>query len=167
MKLHSKIKLNGKTLDAGAQVPWLVIYPFFLVHMLAFGGSGFFMAYSTDPPPLLFLYIHGGIAIFVYTMFYFALFGVDEVKWMVLNAGLGILGIIAQLDWILALFDRDFDDYSWARHAIPFTYYVLYTFLLRQAIIDLAGVREDEERRRWIDNIYVFASLAIYLWMIF
>ena len=29
-----------------AELPWYKIYPFFLAHMLMFGGSGFFMAYT-------------------------------------------------------------------------------------------------------------------------
>ena len=167
MKLHGDIRVNGKKYAAGSEVPWKFIYPFFLIHMLAFGGSGFFMAYTSDPPPLLFLYLHGGFALLIYLLFYLALFGVDEIKWMLINAVLGVLGIIAQLDWILEFFGRDFDDYSWAQHTIPFTYYVFYTFLLRQAALDLSGVREDEERARLVNNAYVLISTAVYLFILF
>jgi hypothetical protein len=167
MKLHHSLKINGKKYAAGADVPGTFVYPFFLLHMLMFGGSGFVMAYIDDAPPLLFLYMHGGIAILVYVIFYVAMFGVDEVKWMFINAGLGALGLSAQLDWILKLFGRDFDDYSWANHIVPFLYYVLYTFLLRQAILDIAGVRDNESRRRLLDNVYIFGSLAVYLYMLY
>ena len=47
-------------------MPWKFIYPFFLVHMLMFSASGFFMAYNDKPAPVGFLYMHGGIAIVVY-----------------------------------------------------------------------------------------------------
>ncbi|MGH8030242.1 MAG: hypothetical protein ACREO3_09935, partial [Arenimonas sp.] len=89
MKLHSPITINGKAYAKGAEVPGWVIYPFFLFHMLLFGGSGFVMAYASDDVPTYFLYLHGGIAILVYIVFYFAMFGRDEVQWMFINATLG------------------------------------------------------------------------------
>ena len=52
MKLNSGFKMNGTYYEAGSEVPWYKIYPFFLIHMLMFGGSGFVMAYSGDGPPL-------------------------------------------------------------------------------------------------------------------
>jgi hypothetical protein len=167
MKLHADIHVNGKKYAAGSEMPGKFIFPFFLLHMLMFGGSGFFMAYVSDGPPLLFLYLHGGFAILIYLLFYFAIFGVDEVKWMFINAGLGILGLIAQLDWILERFGKDFNDYSLAQHFIPFLYYVLYTFLLRQALLYFTGAVNNEGRRRLMDNIYVFGSLAVYLYMLY
>ena len=68
------------SMNNGKNVPGLFVYLFFLVHMLIFGLSGFFMAYSVDGPELSFLYMHGGFAIFVYTIFYLAIFGFDQVK---------------------------------------------------------------------------------------
>jgi hypothetical protein len=163
MKLHASLKLNGRTYQAGEDVAWYSVYPFFLVHMLLFGGSGFLMAYAQDGPPAAFLYAHGGIAIFVYTVFYLAIFGLDEVKWMFINAGLGLLAIYTQVDWLLSLFGKDLRAYPLHINVIPFLYYVLYTFLLRQALLDLAGAREDEERRRTVDNLYVGGSVALSL----
>ena len=122
MKLRSAMTINGKHRAVGSEISWKVIYPFFFVHMLMFGGSGFFMAYTADGPPLSFLFMHGGIAITVYVVFYFAMFGFDEIKWMFINAGLGLFGIMAQIDWLLALFDKQVADYSPIVHVIPFTY---------------------------------------------
>ena len=85
-----------------------MIYPFFLVHMLAFGCSGFFLAYSSEGPYVVFLYAHGVFDIFVYVIFYFALFGVDKVKWMFINAALGLFGIYAQINLILSGVYRSF-----------------------------------------------------------
>lgn len=142
------------------------IYPFFAVHMLMFGLSGFFMAYSADGAALMFLYMHGGIAIFVYMIFYLTIFGRDEVRWMLTNAALGILGIYAQIDWILARFGKSASDYSWKVHLIPFLYYVLYTFLLRQFLLDLTNSRENPARRDWVNRAYVVISLAVYVGLI-
>ncbi|OGR81015.1 MAG: hypothetical protein A2X32_08720 [Elusimicrobia bacterium GWC2_64_44] len=152
--------MNGTEYKAGSEIAWYKVYPFFLFHMFMFGGSGFLMAYAGADTPLVFLFLHGGFAILIYTVFYFAIFGADEVKWMFINAGLGALGIYTQIDWLLSFFGKSAGDYSLARHFIPFLYYVLYTFLLRQALLDLGGAREDEGRRRLVENGYIGVSLA-------
>jgi hypothetical protein len=167
MKLHSDLTINGKLHPKGSDVPWYTIYPFFLLHMLMFGGSGFLMAYAADDVPTGFLYLHGGIAIAVYIVFYLALFGRDEVKWMFINAGLGLLGIRAEIGWMLGWFGKGVDDFPWTVHVIPFAYYVLYTFLLRQMVLDLTRSREDPVRKRRVEVLYVVVSLVIYgtLWL--
>ena len=126
MKLRSSITINNKRHPKGANLPWYQIYPFFLIHMLAFGLSGFYMAYTNDGPELSFLYMHGGFAILVYMVFYFALFGVDQVRWMFIDAALGLFGIYAQIDGILSLFGKRADDFPWFVHVVPFLYYILY-----------------------------------------
>ena len=163
MKLKSKITINNKLYPKGAYLPWYKIYPFFLIHMLGFGLSGFVMAYSNDNPGLWFLYMHGGIAIVVYTVFYLALFGVDEIKWMFINAALGLLGIYAQIDIILSLFGKKAGDFSAAVHVIPFLYYILYTFLLYQIVLDITGARENPDKKRTVEAFYVVGSVVLYL----
>ena len=163
MKLRTSMTINGKVYAKGTDVPWLAIYPFFLLHMAVFGGSGFLMAYAQHRAPLLFLYAHGGFAILIYTIFYLAIFGVDEVKWMFLNAGLGVLGVYTQLGWILALFHKRVGDYPFYVHVIPGLYFVLYTFLLRHAVLDLTASREDDVRRAWVEKLYVLGSVAVYV----
>lgn len=138
------------------------IYLFFGIHMLMFGLSGFVMAYSADRPELTFLYMHGGIAIVVYTVFYLVIFGLDEVRWMLINAALGILGIYSQVGWILERFGKRIDDYRWQVHVIPFLYYVLYTFLLRQFLLDVTRSRDNPKRRAQVNNAYVVVSLLVY-----
>lgn len=162
MKAHSKITVNGKVYPKGSMMPWYMIYPFFLIHMLMFGLSGFYMAYSGDGPDLAFLYMHGGLAIFVYVIFYFAIFGVDEVKWMFINAALGLFGIYAQIDLILSLFGKQAEDFSWQVHLIPFLYYVLYTFLLYQLILEVSGARKSAVRKRIVEGVYVIGSITVY-----
>ncbi len=138
------------------------IYLFFGIHMLMFGLSGFLMAYAPDSPDIGFLFMHGGLAIVVYLAFYLAIFGRDEVKWMLVNAALGVIGIYSQIGWILQRFGRRIDDYPWQVHVIPFLYYVLYTFLLRQFLLDVTGSRQDPRRHAFVDGAYVVVSLLVY-----
>lgn len=162
MKVHSEITINGKSYPKNSQLAWYMVYPFFLVHMLAFGLSGFFMAYSGDGPDVGFLYAHGGIAIVVYVIFYFALFGLDQVKWMFINAALGLFGIYAQINLILSLFGKRAEQFPWYVHVIPFLYYVLYTFLLYQMVLDVSGARHNESRKKIVEGIYVVGSIGMY-----
>lgn len=161
MKLRSDLTINGKLHAQGTELAWYKIYPFFLLHMLMFGASGFFLAYGASDAPLLFVYAHGGIAILVYVMFYLAIFGADEVKWMFINAGLGIVGIYCDVRWLLHLFGKELGEYPWYLHITPFLYYVLYTFLLRQMALDVFDAREDPARRAWAGRVYVLFSLAV------
>jgi len=166
VKLHGAITINGKKYEAGDTLPWYFIYPFFLIHMGGFGLSGFFLAYTDDSPGLLFLYLHGGFACMIYLIFYLAIFGADRVRWMFINAGLGLFGIYAQIDLILSWFGKQASDFSPFVHAIPFFYYVLYTFLIHQMVLDLTRSRGDSARRRVIDALYIAISLLVYgyLW---
>lgn len=165
MKAHSDIEIGGKKYAKGADLPKRLVYPFFLVHMLAFGLSGFFMAYSSNGPNISFLYMHGGFAILVYTVFYLTIFGVDQVKWMFINAALGLFGIYAQIDVILALFGKSVGDFRWYVHLVPFLYYVLYTFLLYQLVLDISGARQSPRRKKIVEGVYVVASILVYGWL--
>lgn len=158
----------GKThFSDGRKIPWVIIYPFFMVHMLAFGFSGFVLAYSGKGPPFAFALMHGGIAIFVYLLFYLSIFGRDEVKWMLINGALGLFGIWSQIDWILSKFGKDIASFPPWRHIMPFLYYILYTFLLRQAFLDLFRARQIESRRKAVEAFYVVGSIVFYVWMYF
>lgn len=163
MRLRGDFTINGRTYPKGTEVPWFAVYPFFLFHVLVFGGTGFFMAYGSQPPPVLFLYAHGGFAITIYTLFYVSIFGWDEVKWMFINAALGLLGIYSQITWLLSLVGRKASDYPVYLHVIPFLYFVLYTFLLRHAITDLTGSRDAPARRAIVENVYVAGSVLVYV----
>jgi hypothetical protein len=167
MELQTDITINGRHYRKGAQVPWYWIYPFFMLHMAIFGLSGFFMAYADNGPELEFLYMHGGIACLVYVVFYVALFGIDRVKWMFINAGLGLFGIYAQIDLLLSLFGKRAGDFSTAVHTIPFLYYVLYTFLLHQLLLDATRSRNNAQRRRMVDALYIGGSILVYgsIWL--
>jgi hypothetical protein len=167
MELQSELTINGKKYAKGDQVPWYAIYPFFLVHMGMFGLSGFFMAYADKSPNVFFLFLHGGFACLIYLLFYTAIFGVDKVRWMFINAGLGLFGIYAQIDWILGLFGKRADDYSTIVHVIPFFYYILYTFLLYQMVLDVTKARSNPGRRQLVDAAYIVGSIVVYgsIWL--
>lgn len=153
----------GKASRSG--MPWKFVYPFFLVHMLAFGLSGFLIAYGGDAPEVGFLYMHGGFAILVYLVFYLAIFGVDKVRWMFINAALGLYGIYAQIDWILSIWGKSVGDFPWYVHVIPFLYYVLYTFLVYQMVMHVTGANRSAGRRTVVEVAYVAVSLAVYTWL--
>ena len=155
--------INGRLYARGTDIPWYKIYPFFLIHMLIFGGSGFFMAYGDHHAPVLFLYMHGGFAILIYTIFYLAIFGRDDVKWMFINAGLGLLGIYTQIGWLLSLFGKRIGDYPFYIHVIPFLYFVLYTFLLRHAVMDITQSRDDPDRKKHVESWYIAISVVAYV----
>jgi hypothetical protein len=158
VQLHGDITVSGRT-----AVPWTHIYPMFLLHMLTFGFTGFLMAYSEKGPGLLFLYAHGGFAIVVYLLFYLTIFGRDEVKWMFINAGLGLLGIYSQINWLLSFMGKRFSDYPWYIHVIPFLYFIIYTFLVRHAVLDIMNARYDESRKKLVEKWYVAVSVAVYV----
>ena len=154
---YTGVTINGRPLEKSNRA---AVYPFFLMHMGMFSISGFVMAYFADPG-VAFLFMHGGFAIFVYTIFYHAIFGRDEGKWMFINAGLGIFGIYAQIGWLLGLFGKEISSYPLIVHIILFLYFVLYTFLIRQMFIDIIGARKHPERLSIANRWYVGVSLLV------
>ncbi len=162
MKIHSGISFGGISYGAGDEVEWHKIYPVFLFHVLVIGSALFYTAYSGKGPPAVFLVLGGISSAAIYTLLYLAVFGFDEIKWMFINAGLGILGIFSQLDFAVSFFGWKLNKYPWYIHIVPFLHYILYTFLVRQMILDILKAREDESKRRKADGIYVLISLVIY-----
>lgn len=167
MKLNSDLTINGKRYTKGSYISPFKVYPFFLIHMAMFGGSGFFLAYFADDVDTLFLYIHGGIAILIYTIFYIAMFGVDEVKWMFINSLLGLFGIYCEINIILSFIGKELSNYPAYVHVIPFLYYVLYTFLLRQSVLDIFGVRDNPQKKKRVEWGYIAISVVVYTWLYF
>jgi hypothetical protein len=76
---------------------------------------------------------------------------------------LGLFGIVSQIDWLLSLFGKRVADYPPYVHVVPFLYFVLYTFLIRHAVLDILGAREDETKRSRVEYGYIGASLGFYL----
>jgi len=161
LKRDYQFKINLKNKKKSSNIPTNFIYPFFILHMGVFGASGFILAYATDIP-LTFALFHGGVAVFTYLIFYILIFGIDAVKWMFINACLSILGVLSQIDWFLELFNKDITDYHWSRHIMPFLYFTLYTFLLRNAVIDIFKARNNEAKLTRVNQLYVWGSVAFY-----
>ena len=162
MENDNSLVINGKAYQKDDKIPTRIIYPFFLFHMLVFGGVGFYMAYFDDSSNIAFVYLHGGIAIYVYLIFYRAFFGREEIKWMFINSVLGLYGIIAEIDLLLSAAGSSLSDYPIYTHPIPFLYYVLYTFLLRQAVIDFSGSRTNKRKKRIVEGLFVGVSVLVY-----
>lgn len=164
MKIHGTIYIGRRSYLKGDDIPWFRIYPLALLHVLLFGGDSSYVAYAVKSPPLFMLYVHGGGGVLAYILFYLIIFGRDEVKWMFINTGLAVFGIYSQIGWLWSLLDKRVGDYPYYIHAIPFLYFVLYTFLLRQAVIDMIGAREgDTHRRLLLDNGYIIAMASFCL----
>ena len=161
MKLAHDLTYNEKFYPAGEDVPWYYVYPFFLVHILFMGSFGFLSVYLLKEPHLLLIYGFNGFAIFIYTGFYNYLFGLDQVRWMFINALLGIVGIYTQLGWLLSLFGKHIGDYPLRYQVGPFLFFIMYTFLLRHAILDLFNAHSNESKRKIVEFGYVTMSLAV------
>ena len=149
---------NAAFLKANA----LFVYIIFLIHMLGFGLLGFYLAYGKPYTNIIELYLIGGFAIYIYIWFYIGLFGLDTVKWIFINSLLGLFGIYAQRDWALSLFGKSASDYSIFVHVIPFTFYILYTFLIRRALLDLTNCIGDCKKKKVVEMLYIAISIAVY-----
>ena len=166
MKLHSDFSFgrrgNARFYPAGTEVPWYYVYPFFLLHMLVFGTLTYVLAYSGKAEGFG-LYLIGGFPALIYCGFYLTFFGLDEVKWMFINAALGLLGIYSQMGWLLSLFGKKIGDYPPSVHVVPFLYFVLYTFLLRHAVLDITQSRENPQKKKFVESGYIAISVAVYV----
>ncbi|MGH8177862.1 MAG: hypothetical protein ACREV5_16525 [Steroidobacter sp.] len=122
------------------------------------------MAYADVGAPVIFLYAHGLFAVALFMPLYGSMFGRDEMRWMLINSGLGIFSICSELDWLLSFIGtgKTLGSYPFYVHPVPFLYYIMYTFLLRQFVLDLTGARELPERRKVVECAYVILSLLLY-----
>jgi hypothetical protein len=159
----SGLVVSGTGYSKGDVIPWGHAYPGLLIHMLLFGGSAIYLAYFDPYPSTFFLFAWGGFGITLYLFLYSAMFGVDEVRWLFINSGLGILGIATQIDWLLSPLGTGLADFPFHVHVVPFLYYILYTFLMRQALLDLTGAYERPVVRAVVNGGYVVGSIAFYL----
>ena len=170
---QAKFPLNRNGLR-GRAVPWVFIYGFFLVHMALFGSLGFLLFYgdpsqanySGDMNERTFKILVSTLPILVYIVFYIAIFGIDTIKWLIMNSVIGVLGIYSQLGWILEQFGKSLSDYPIWAHIVPGIYYVLYTFLLRRAVLHFLRAQDGTRKKTIIDILYVVISVVFYLWLL-
>lgn len=160
-KKQYSFPLNRNGIDPD-KAPWMFIYGFFLFHMAMFGSLGFLFAYSDDAVFLINL-AFSGFAIVVYSIFYVAIFGIDEIKWLIINSIIGTLGIYSQLGWILEKTGKSPHDFPNHYHIIPGIYFVLYTFLLRRALLHILRAKEGTKKRVLVEIGYVVFTVIYFL----
>lgn len=163
MRLHGSLEIGGRHFVKGDYVSPLSIFPFFLLHMLGFGTSGFFIAYFLPASAVPLLYAHGGLAIGIYLIFYLTIFGKETIKWLFINSTLGIFGVLAEIDFLLNQFGKSIYNFPYYISAIPTLYYILYTFLIRQAFLEFSGATEDETKARRAEQLFVGCSVILHL----
>lgn len=156
MKIHNDW---GNYKKAGDEVSGFEIYSFFLAHMFILGGFIFAMSYIGDISAI-FRYAFGALSIIGYIAYYRIIFGIDEIKWLVINTSLGFWGIHSQFESLLSFLGKRYSDYPLNVHIIPFIYFVMYTFLIRQAILDLTDARENPTKKFWIEISYIAIYVA-------
>jgi hypothetical protein len=132
----------------------LILYAFFFIHMAVFGGIQFYSSYLGGSSKV------GAVGVAVYLIFYLRLFGQDEVKWMLINAALGIFGIYGQIGFLLSLFGKKISDYSYHAHLMPFLYFMLYTFLIRRLVVDLVHWKFFKEKQQ---AEYAYIALSVFI----
>lgn len=169
MKLRRDIKIQRRWYHKGDEISWLKVYPFFLFHIGIFGVTAVVLAYAETEPavPLGVLYGFSAIALLSYLAFYLRYFGRDSWKWMLLNSGLGLFAFFSQAENILGLFGRQFSELPWAVHAVPTMFFMIYTFFLRQAVLDLNDARENPQPTEKMFVITLVMSYSLlYLWSV-
>ena len=161
MRIYGSLIVGERLYMPGDEVGWYAVYPFMLFHMAGFGSILYLCAYGGGKPQYEPLFLVGILAVVVYLWFYFTIFGPDEVKWLLINAALSVLGIFSQIAWLMsAVFSKKIDELPWYVHIVPFFMFVLFTFLVRQAFTDLLRARENPVRRRIADILHVVVSVA-------
>jgi hypothetical protein len=162
MRIHGHITLGKRRFEPGDEVSALDVYPFFFLFLLVPGAGTFALAYGSETPDVGSAYAVGIFIVCFFLVGYLTIFGRDEVKWMLINAALGIFGIFGQISWVMStFFFKSIDDFPWYVHAMPVLVYVLFTFLVRQALLDLLGGRDNEARARAAATLHVVVSVAL------
>ena len=80
---------------------------------------------------------------------------------MFLNALFGLLRKGVQVGWLLSLFDRDSSTCPLSVYVTPFLFFLLYSFLMRRAVLDLINSLDDPARRKTMKKRYIGVTLAV------
>ena len=161
MKLIKPMQVNGIYWPKGTEVLWSDVYGIFVIHIFVNGIGIFVMAYNDEPGAVIPLYLFGLFTIPMYLHYYVKIFGFDEIKWMMINGALGGLSVYCQLDLFLSLFGLSVYNYPLFVNVLPASYFVIYTFLLRQAVLDLTEARDDKVKRRRVEFMFVIISVLV------
>ncbi|MFZ2718309.1 MAG: hypothetical protein WAZ12_00735 [Candidatus Absconditicoccaceae bacterium] len=145
MKNTSQIKSKDNLRDIVEQVNklhrknnYITSYKFYIlisILIIIFSSLGFYLTYFENK--LIISYIMSSLYILFFLMFYFLAFGRDKIKRMFITSLIGISSIYSQLSNILKYFDKNINEFSWIYHIIPGIYFILFSFLLRRALVDI------------------------------
>ncbi len=158
----------------GNNIKWS-FYFFFAIHMLGFGGITVSITYFpeewTPTPTYGNTLIFGGFALFIYSVFYVVTFKLEDLMSYVRDSLLGLYGVLSTISLLLSFFERSFWDYPLYYHILPTVYYIMYTFLFYQALLDIMRARDNEQKRKHATKVFTYGSLIIYtilfLWSVF
>lgn len=145
MKNTSQIKSKDNLRDIVEQVNklhrknnYITSYKFYIlisILIIIFSSLWFYLTYFENK--LIISYIMSSLYILFFLMFYFLAFGRDKIKRMFITSLIGISSIYSQLSNILKYFDKNINEFSWIYHIIPGIYFILFSFLLRRALVDI------------------------------
>ena len=164
MKLKTDIGIGHKTYRKGSHLPWFRVYGLFLFTIAAIFWVVFDIIYLQRDSDLGFVLFFGLFIPALYLLAYRSIFGITEVRWLIINSAIGIIGIITELDWVLSyLYDKNLSDFPIYYHIIPCAHYILLTFVLRQAVIDTFNSRDNKARRKYVNLGFVLVTLTVYI----
>jgi hypothetical protein len=145
----------------------IFFYIFFLFHSWIFAISWFMIFYTGQMP--LFGFLHWWIAIFVYLSLYSAVFWKEEIRNMLIGALIWALQIYSWLELIWSSlinetwYYKTFASMPLYYHIVPGLYFIMYTFLLKNAMIDLIWARNNPERSNIANWTFYIISLLFFL----
>jgi hypothetical protein len=117
--------------------PKKIIYPFFLLHMLCFWFVWFNLSYFQEWIEYSSVFGFWLMSIIIYLVFYLVFFWIWKIKDMFINAIVWSISIYAWMWDILFFFGEDISSFNRYWHIVPWIYFVMYTFLLRNLLKDL------------------------------
>jgi hypothetical protein len=130
------------------------IYPFFFVHMWCFWFVWFSISYFQEWIEYLSVFWWGLFSITLYLVFYLIIFWIWKIKDMFINAIIWCISIYAWMWNIMLLFGKDISSSDRYWHIIPWLYFVLYTFLLRNLLRDVSLIFNKKHWEKIWDYIF-------------
>jgi len=98
----------------------------------------------------------------IYTGSYIIQFGIGTTRSIIINSTIGLFGSRPQIEAILSLFDKRYDDYPAYLHFYPSLLLIMCTFLIYNIAIDLTKSGKNEVRMNIFDTVYLILSMILY-----
>ncbi len=164
MKVYYDIYINGKDLKAGDEISWLDVYPLMFFMIFAFGGLSLYLAYFEETDMA---YLWGGFTAYCMLIPYTTFFGDDRIYRMLIDGAMSAAMTYGHLGWFLGLFGKNFIEYHYSLHVVPFVYTTYFLFLFRRGLIDLFRVRESKVKKWIVESSSTVILLGINYMVIF